>query len=168
MRIPTTFRLGLAAILAIATAGAGAALAGPDDDDTATPTTAPAPVERAADTATDLDIDDKPDIDDVDRHDPALDTTTATTGERTMERTRSDTPMSERASSPMAFDLFDQRWCVGDGVTPLACDVRVVPPGPDAFTMFGQTWCLNDAPGRACDVRVRGDGVIDDDDDLDS
>lgn len=74
-------------------------------------------------------------------------------------------PTAAPAETPVSFDMFDRRWCVGDGPTPVACDVRVVPPGPDAFTMFGETWCLNDAPGRTCDVRVRGDGIDDDDDD---
>lgn len=161
--------LALASILATGIAGASRAQADDDprsadttnrDPAALTPTT---PEMRPSDTPavpTDDDTDVRGDGQVPGTVGSPTDTASANAGTRTL----GDTPMSTSTATPMAFDMFDKRWCVGDGPTPVACDVRVVPPGPDAFTMFGETWCLNDAPGRSCDVRVRGDGVTDYDD----
>jgi hypothetical protein len=161
MRTSKLWTLALASILA--TGMAGASIAQADDDSPATtgigddnhPAAAPTP-------ATD-------DADDDVRGDGLVPGSTDATGATAIGGTYSDTTatahntlMSTRAT-PLAFEIFDQQWCVGDGPSPVGCDVKVVPPGPDAFTMFGETWCLNDAPGRTCDVRVRGDGIMNDD-----
>ena len=150
--------LALASILATGIAGPSAAMADDDDlrDDTvvrdpATPTTADDEL-RPSDAV----------------NDPAIAPTappSATYSDTTLAR--GDTRMDTTASTPLEFDMFDQRWCVGDGASSVGCDVKVVAPGPDAFTMFGDVWCLNDAPGRTCDIRVRGNGYVPDTDDDD-
>ena len=153
--------VALASVLASAIAGVSDSQAQTYRDDT---TVAPATPVTDVGPGTATDSIDSPDDLADDEHDAtdddAVDTLSGTaTGDAIHDRRRSNDALTDQAmmsSAPMQFELFDRRWCVGDGAS-ADCDVKVVAPGLDAFTLFGETWCLNEAPGRSCDVRVGGD-----------